>query len=266
LSALGAVGAVEAAERPGHAAEVARAAVAGGAGVVCAWGGDGTVNEVARALVGAPVALAIVPAGSGNGLARELAIPRDPARALAVAVTGRERLIDVGEIDGRLFVNVAGLGLDAVVAARFNARPGGRRGLWPYLALALRELLRDRPREYAIRLDRAPPFRAAARLVVCANGRQYGGGAVIAPAARVDDGRLDLVLIGPGPRLAALARAPRLFLGGVARSPGVRLSTFAAAEIAADAPIAFHADGECFTGGPVVSVRVRPGALRVRVP
>src|SRR5262249_11899558 len=93
-------GTVRVTEGPGHALELARAAVAPRASLVCVWGGDGTVNEVVRAVAGTGAALGIVPAGSGNGLARELGIPWDPAAALGVALGRRERVIDVGDVDG----------------------------------------------------------------------------------------------------------------------------------------------------------------------
>src|SRR5262249_47595106 len=119
LAARRAPGSVHLTEGPGHAFELARAAVAARATVVCAWGGDGTVNEITCAVAGSGTALAIVPAGSGNGLARELGIPWDPTQALGVALGPRERVIDVGDAGGRLFVNLCGIGLDAHVAARF---------------------------------------------------------------------------------------------------------------------------------------------------
>ena len=95
---------------PGHASEATRRACAAGATLVVAWGGDGTMNEVARVLAFGPVALALVPAGSGNGLARDLGVPRDPRAALAVATAGRPWRIDVGDVNGELFFNVAGAG------------------------------------------------------------------------------------------------------------------------------------------------------------
>jgi YegS/Rv2252/BmrU family lipid kinase len=252
-------------EGPGHALELARAAVAARAALVCAWGGDGTVNEVARAVAGTGTALGIVPAGSGNGLARELGIPWDPAAALGVALGRRERVIDVGDVDGRLFVSLAGIGLDALVAARFNARGSGRRGFWPYVVIGARETLRYRPREYAFRVG-AETWRQRALLVVCANARQYGGGAVVAPTARPDDGQLELVVVAARPPLVALRDALHLFRGTLDRAPGVRTVRTPAVEIAGEEPILFHVDGEALTGGTVLTVRVRPAVLRVRVP
>lgn len=252
-------------EGPGHALDLARAAVVARVPVVCAWGGDGTVNEVARAVAGTGTALGVVPAGSGNGLARELGIPWDPAQALGVALGRRERVIDVGDVEGRLFVNLVGIGLDAHVAARFNARRSGPRGLWPYVAIGAREILRYRAREYAIRVG-DETWQERALVVLCANARQYGGGAVVAPAARPDDGHLDLVVVAERPPLVALRDALHLFRGTLDRAPGVRTARVTTVEIAGPEPILFHVDGEAVAGGPVVTVRVRPAVLRVRVP
>jgi diacylglycerol kinase family enzyme len=106
-------------ERPGHAHQLARAALARGISTIVAWGGDGTMNEIASALAYTDAALALVPSGSGNGLARELGVPFDASAALDIAFNGRLRTIDAGEIEERLFFNVAGIGLDARVAHRF---------------------------------------------------------------------------------------------------------------------------------------------------
>jgi YegS/Rv2252/BmrU family lipid kinase len=265
LAAHRAHGAVHVTEGPGHALELARAAVAAGATLVCAWGGDGTLNEVARAVAGTGTALGVVPAGSGNGLARELGLPWDPAQALQVALGPRERVIDVGDADGRLFVNVAGIGFDAEVAARFNRRPGGRRGFWPYLGIGIRAVLRYRPLTYTIRAG-GETWQAPALAVVCANARQYGGGAVVAPQARLDDGQLDLVVVAPRPPLQALWDGRHLLRGTFDRAPGVRSARVTEVEIAGPEPLLVHVDGEAVAGGPAVTVRIRPGGLRVRVP
>ena len=137
-------------DRTGHARDLAHGAVARGATVVCAWGGDGTVNEVASALAFTSASMAIVPAGSGNGLAHELRIPKQPAAALAVAVNGVDRVIDAGELGGRLFVNVAGIGFDAAIARRFAGRAPGQRGFLPYLSIAVREIARYSAETYSI--------------------------------------------------------------------------------------------------------------------
>ncbi len=123
-----------------------------GADLVLAVGGDGTVNEVAQGLLGSPAALGIVPVGSGNGLARALRIPLRPAPALAALESGARRRMDVGFLNGRPFLNVAGVGFDAVVGHAFHeqGRRGGRRGLLGYVRLSLAELRAYRPPRLAI--------------------------------------------------------------------------------------------------------------------
>jgi YegS/Rv2252/BmrU family lipid kinase len=248
-----------------HARTLARDAVDRGARLVIAWGGDGTVNEVASVLAFGPAALGVVPAGSGNGLARTLGVPWSPAEALRVALRGADRLIDVGELGGRLFVNVAGIGLDAEVALRFNTHARERRGLLPYLALGLQSVLRDSARDYTIRLD-GEPVRRRALLVFCANGQQYGSGACMIPGARLDDGVLDLMVVGDRPRLARLWLARRVLTGSLPAAPDVLVRQVRSFEIAADGPLRFHVDGEPALGGGTLEGCVHPGALRVRVP
>ncbi len=134
-------------EAVGHARELATAAVRRGARLVIAWGGDGTINEVASALAFGEVPLGIVPAGSGNGLARELGVdlqPRACDRRRARAPT--PRAIDVGEIEGRLFVNIAGIGFDAYVASRFSL--ARRRGFLGYVGITARALATYVPTTY----------------------------------------------------------------------------------------------------------------------
>ena len=136
-----------------------------------AWGGDGTVNEVASALAFRDVALAIIPSGSGNGLARELGIPFDPHAAFAVAFDGRERVIDAGELDGRLFFNIAGLGLDARVAHEFAATGLVRRGFARYLEIAGARALRVRRPT----TTRSSPTAVAARRARCSSRSPTAG-------------------------------------------------------------------------------------------
>jgi len=263
LKTHGADGDISLTERPGHATEVARDRVAGGCALIVAWGGDGTVNEVASALVNQDAALGIVPGGSGNGLARELGVPRDPEAALRLALTGRERTIDAGEIGGRLFFNLAGLGFDAVVARRFNE--GGRRGVARYAALTLRELWRYEGARYTVTCDgERPPLEHRALMLVLANSRQYGAGALIAPDARVDDGRLDLVVIDTRHPVASLWNLPRLFTGSLGGVRGVLMRPVRHVAISSSAPIPLHVDGEHVTAGASLSARVLERVLRVR--
>jgi diacylglycerol kinase family enzyme len=166
-------------ERPGHAREIALAAVARGISTVAAWGGDGTMNEVGTALAFSNAALALVPSGSGNGLARDLGIPFDAAAALEVAFAGRERVIDAGEVDGRLFFNVAGIGLDARVAHRFAVDGLEKRGFSRYMAITLRELSGYEPDQLTVTTPASSTQACSARGY--RQRTQYGNGALIAP-------------------------------------------------------------------------------------
>jgi diacylglycerol kinase (ATP) len=294
---------IEITERAGHGAEIARRAIADGASLVCGWGGDGTMNEVASVLAQSPLPLGVIPGGSGNGLARELGISLQPMRAMQQAVTGVDRWLDVGEIGGRLFVNVAGIGFDAHVARCFN-EPGRRRGFLAYLATSFTQLLTYRSEAYAIALP-SETIEGKALMVVVANSAQYGNGARVAPLAQPDDGRLDLVVVAPSSPLRSMWRARRLFDGKLAREKGVSFrlaetltisslngsspdgtSSFNSHGAANGKPAStngapansatvngvngtlwFHVDGEPVQGANgSLDVRIHPRALRVRVP
>jgi diacylglycerol kinase family enzyme len=227
------------------------------------WGGDGTVNEVGRALAFGPVALAIVPGGSGNGLARTLGISTSAPRALQQALAGTARRIDAGEIAGHLFFNLAGLGFDAHVARIFNDG-GHRRGFARYLGTSLVELFRYRSERYGIASGSGERVERRALMVVVANGSQYGNGARVAPDARLDDGLLDLVVIESHSPWRDLLRARYLFDGSIAGRPGVSLTRVEHASIENGAgPVSFHADGESLEHTGAFAVRVHAGALLV---
>ncbi|MGE0360634.1 MAG: diacylglycerol kinase family protein [Vicinamibacterales bacterium] len=250
---------------PGHATEATRQACAEGATLVVAWGGDGTMNEVARVLAFGPVALALVPAGSGNGLARDLGVPRAPAAALAAATTGRPWRIDAGAVNGSLFFNVAGLGLDARIAHAFAANRG-RRGLVRYLEIGARELLRYRAREYEIAWEAGRRAAAPALFVAIANSRQYGGHGCIAPGAVLDDGRLDLVVVDDLPLWRVLARVPGFFRGTLAPGGGVAMHACTSARISTPSAWELHLDGEPHAGDQVIDVAVHRQAVTVIAP
>jgi YegS/Rv2252/BmrU family lipid kinase len=252
-------------ERGGHARELATAVVDHGTSQVIAWGGDGTVNEVASALAFRAATMAVIPSGSGNGLARELALPLDPAGAFATAVDGRPRVIDCGELDGRLFFNVAGLGLDARVAHEFAAHGLVRRGFRRYLEVAARELFTYTPDEHTIVAD-GEIIHSRAMIVALANARQYGNGALIAPRARIDDGKLEVVVIDHRPVWKTLAHVPKLFNGRIDTIAGVTTRSAAAVEITSTRQAVYHVDGEPFLGGALLKARAHAGALRVQVP
>lgn len=248
-------------DRPGHAYELAQAAVERHAPVVCAWGGDGTINEVVRAVAFSSTALGIVPGGSGNGFARELGIPLDPRAALQHLTRATARQIDVGELGGRLFCNVAGIGLDARVAVRVGQRPD-RRGFQTYLMESVRELWSSEPVDYQIHADHEL-FSRRALVVALANSCQYGYGTQIAPAARLNDGVLDLVVVEGRSFVGNLMRVPALYTARFHTAPGVTTLKLREVEVVAEAPMVFHVDGEPVVGDRRLTGRVHPGALTV---
>jgi diacylglycerol kinase (ATP) len=262
-------------ESPTDASRFARDAIQFGANLVVAWGGDGTINGAGSALAGTSLPLGIVPGGSGNGLARDLGLPREPARALAIAATGRERAIDAGELHGSLFFNIAGIGLDAEIAAHL-AQPGARRGLAGYVMATARELRTYEPEVYAIRIDGDDPRMTAlsddttiekrALLVALANSRQYGNGAQIAPRAELDDGAIDVVVVEARRFWAFVSRLPAFFRGTLEEAPDLLMRRATRLSISARRPIRFHVDGEPRSGPETLLLRVHPRALRVRVP
>jgi diacylglycerol kinase (ATP) len=249
-------------ERAGHGRELARAFAAAGAVTVVAWGGDGTVNEVAGAVAGTSSAFGIVPAGSGDGFATTLGVARDARQALRAALTGRLTPLDVGDVNGHPFLNLAGIGFDARVARRFNLLT--KRGGLPYLLIGLHEGLTYGGRQYRVRLD-DQPFDLRAFLIVFANGQQYGNNAVIAPGARFDDGLLDALMVDARPFFPQLWRARRLFIGRDKPIAGIVRQPVRRAVVEADGPIEIHLDGECMEIGNRLEVGVRPGALKLRL-
>ena len=252
-------------EQPGHGPLLAREALADGASLVIAWGGDGTINEVASELVFRDVSFGVIPAGSGNGLARELKIPCDVERAFATAFAASERVIDAGEIEGKLFFNVAGIGLDAQVAHEFAVTGLTRRGFARYIEIASKHLFSFQPGQYRIVAD-GVATETRALVIAIANGRQYGNGAVIAPDARIDDGKLEMIVVGERSALKALSQMPMLFSGRIAQVSGITMMPAREVTITSTSPMMYHADGEPCEGRTSIHARIRPQALRVRVP
>ena len=205
--------------RPNHATELAHRAVDDGCELVVAIGGDGTMNEVASALVGTPASLGLIPSDSGNGLGRHLGIPISPHEAFRLLAEGSRPLIDVGYLNSRPFFCAAGAGFEAIIAHRFSALTS--RGFSGYLRESARTWRHYRPEKFTVHHSHGSDSFEAFKLAI-ANTSQYGNNAFIAPGATIDDGLLDLVAVS---RVNLFNAAPllfRLFHGSIDRSASVR--------------------------------------------
>lgn len=249
-------------EGPGHAQELAKELCARGEPLVAAAGGDGTLHEVAQALVGTSTALAILPMGSGNDYARSLGIPADLRGAVEVLARGQQREVDVGEANGRFYLNSLGMGIDGQIAYDYRTYRV-LRGELGYLLATVFEVLRFRPVQMEVRTETAQ-LSGNFLTVAVMNGPWAGGGFCLSPKAKPDDGLLDLTLIGHYPRLVRLVVLPKTRDGSYLKLRRTKLIHVKCATIQAERPVIVHMDGELLAE-PTCSVEVElyPRALRV---
>ncbi|MDO7874297.1 YegS/Rv2252/BmrU family lipid kinase [Hymenobacter sp. ASUV-10] len=250
-------------ERAGHAVELAAAAAAQGYEVVVAVGGDGTVNEVGRGLLGTNAALGIVPQGSGNGLARHLKVPLDLAAALRRLAKPDFSRMDVGRINGHPFFCTAGLGFDAHVSQHFAQ--AGTRGLSTYVKVTLREYRRFRAVPVRIEMNGQELLETSCYVLAFANASQYGNNAYIAPLADLRDGLLDVCLIDDLPVWRALKVSIGLAMGNLPQSKAAEYFHTAQARVVAPEPLGFHVDGDYMGHATEFDVELLPLALAVAV-
>lgn len=243
---------------------LARDAVAAGARLVFAAGGDGTVRACAQALACTGVPLAIVPLGTANLAARALGVPFRLDAALAAGFGGRDRRVDLGVADGMAFAAMAGMGLDAAVVGATPRILKQRLG-WLAYAVAGIARLPGRRREFTIRLDGGQPLARHARSVVVGNAGLLPGGFVLLPDARLDDGVLDVGILAPSDPLGWARVAHRVLTSG--RRTDRHLERYQARriEIRADAELPREVDGEVLVPSRSLTVTLRQGALLVRV-
>lgn len=244
---------------PGEAQEIAARIAEGVTAVVV--GGDGTLSEL---LAGLPAgrAVGLIPAGRGNDFARSARISLDPLVALRQLLQGKAFPFDLPLVNGRPFVNVAGVGFDALVARKAETARGA--GTLPYLSAALRSLARYRPRHLVIDVD-GRQSEGKVFLLAVGNGRYYAGGMKICPAADFDDGLLDLCLAGDLGHAEALLALARVFRGTHIRQR--KFHYIKAHTIRVDGPddVLVHADGQVIGSLPA-TFTLRQRALKVIVP
>ena len=246
-----------------HAFELASRAVKEKADYVIAVGGDGTVNEVARALVHSPSVLGIVPAGSGNGLARDLAIPMDSRKALEVMLERKVKTIDYCKANDRIFFCTCGVGFDASVSERFDKRKN--RGPLSYMKSVFDEYLQFKPDTYEIVFENEVLSRKAF-LVTCANASQYGNNAYIAPQADMNDGMMDVAILSPFSPLDIGHLLVQMFTKQMAKNRKIQYYRSKKLTLRRAKPGIVHIDGEPVFMDKSISLEVFHSGLNVIVP
>lgn len=246
-----------------EARDLARQCVADEVETLVVVGGDGMVHLAVQELAGSGTRLGLIPAGSGNDVARNLGLPlKDPRAATDIVIAGRERVIDLARAGSRYFVTVLAAGFDAVVNERANDMSWPR-GQMRYNLATLAELRTFRPLPYVVEMD-GVEHRFEAMMVAVGNGPSYGGGLRMTEGALLDDGLLDVVVIRPMSKPELVRTYPKLFKGTHVRHPDYRHHAVRRITIAAPGVVAY-ADGERIGSLPL-TVEIVPGALRVVVP
>jgi YegS/Rv2252/BmrU family lipid kinase len=250
-------------EYQGHAFELARQALNDKVDCVIAVGGDGTVNEVARALVESSAVLGIVPMGSGNGLARDLAVPMDIRKALEVISKRNIKTIDYCKANNRIFFCTCGVGFDASVSERFANEK--RRGPFSYMKSVFTEYLQFKPDTYEIVFENEVLTRKAF-LVTCANASQYGNNAYIAPLADINDGMMDVAILSPFSPLDVGHLLLQMFTKQMTKNRKIQYYRSKKLSLKREKPGIVHIDGEPVYMDRIISLEVFHSGLNVIVP
>ncbi|HOZ90229.1 MAG: diacylglycerol kinase family lipid kinase [Bacteroidia bacterium] len=244
----------------GHATTLAAEAVKDKIDLVVCVGGDGTVNETAQALKGSETSLAIVPTGSGNGLARHLRIPMNYKRAIGLINDGKKFAIDTFLVNDRFAVNLAGVGFDALVAHRFAALKV--RGLQSYIKTVIRSISDFEEMKFTD----VSGQQQKAWLMCIANSSQFGNNARIAPAAQVNDGMLDVVMIKRPSVLKMIPFAVKMFNGKLETSNSYRCIRVKKYSVDFEKEQPMHIDGEPAGMASSVEVQLIPQSLNIIIP
>lgn len=247
-------------EYAGHAQEIARETTEQ---IVVAVGGDGTVNEVARGLIGTDKTLGIMPCGSGDGLARHLGISHFYNKALSTITSGKTSCLDAGTINGKYFFSVCGVGFDAIVSERFAKC--GKRGLSSYIKEGLKTWRIYTPEKYTIEID-GKVIENEAMFITVGNSNQWGNGAKITPLADCSDGILDITVVDGFKAVELPWLAGRLMTGSAHKSRRVHTYRGTHIKINRTSEGPAHADGDWFEAGNCLDIQIIPHALKVLVP
>lgn len=244
----------------GHATEIANRAKADGTDVVVAVGGDGTVNEVARAIVHSDTALGIMPCGSGNGLARHLLLPMNLRRSIDIINECQIRDLDYGVINGYPFFCTCGMGFDAFVSMKFAE--AGKRGPITYVENVLREGLKYKPETYILQ-DENGTIKYKAFLISCANASQYGNNAYIAPQASMSDGLLDVIIMEPFDVIEAPQISIDMFNKTLNKNSKIKTFRCRKLHVHRSKPGVIHYDGDPVMTGEDIDIELKPKGVKM---
>ncbi len=250
-------------EYRGHAKKIASDAAKDGYDVVVAIGGDGTANEVCTGVLHTDTAAAIIPIGSGNGLARNLGIPLAANKAAKLLLDGKVRTIDAGKIQDRYFFIVTGMGFDAIIGKIFDE--GNIRGPVPYFYIGFREFFMYKPEVFILKFD-GKQVAVPALLVTIANQRQWGVGAIISPKADPEDGLLDVCVLHRVNFFYGIFHLPKIFTGKIDKIRKYDRYQTKELTVVREQAGPFHYDGEPVDAGTELKISVVPKALKIIVP
>lgn len=251
---------------PGHAALLAREAVERGMDVIIIVGGDGTIHEAVNGVTGYNILLGIIPAGTGNDLAKVLGIPLDLFKALNIILKGKRKRIDLGLVDGQIFINMGGLGFDATVAHRVNSNRLIK-GKAAYFLAIIRTIMDYKAVKVQITLDNKT-WEENITLIAVGNGEYVGGGVRMFPQAKLNDGLLDICIIKETSKLDMLLTLPAIYKGRHADHPKVSFyqgKEVAISKVNKEKHIYAHADGQEINIWPI-RFAIHPSSMEVLVP
>ena len=246
-----------------HVQELSREAAQNGVDIIVAVGGDGTVNQAVKGMIGSNALLGLVPAGSGNGLARHLGIPLDIAESIQLIAHGNTRLIDTVNFNNDLFVSIAGVGFDALVARQFSM--ASRRGFLSYLKIVAQKYTFYRPRKYRMEIDGKQIVRQAL-FVSFANTNQFGYNTMISPDAKIDDGLVDVCIVKKVPLVLTPYAAGMLLSRRLESSGFVEVIRAREINMSRNKNRVVNIDGEPVKLNKKLHISVNPLSLKVIVP
>jgi len=247
----------------GHGKELSQQAVASGVDIIVACGGDGTVNEVAGPVTHSNSTLAILPNGSGNGFAMHVGMGRNSVKAIHKINNGETLTIDTCTVNGEFFLNLAGIGFDALIA--YKADKDTKRGLRMYASIVSKELMAFQAERYRVKMD-DEEITGEYTVVAIANAAMYGYNFHIAPLAKLTDGLLDVVFIKKASLLRTLGASWRMLNKSLDNSALVEIKKAQSVTVSMEQPYYYHVDGESKTFDEPLHFNIIPQSLKILLP